>query len=125
MNTSVKNSPKTRIVLDTNILISALVFGGTPRLVTDLISEKLARPVMSPEIMTELRRTITEKFPDFIPGLGKYEKLLTRYADWVSLGGRTITISRDPDDNRVIETAMLGKCQYIISGDKDLLSIGG
>jgi putative PIN family toxin of toxin-antitoxin system len=78
---------------------------------------------MSEELMTELRRVIVERFPRARPQLEIYEKLLRRYAIWVPLGNDTIAISRDPDDDKFIETAMTGSCQYIVSGDKDLLDL--
>jgi putative PIN family toxin of toxin-antitoxin system len=119
----VTNIKTTRVVLDANVLVSALVFGGTPRKVTDRIASKTIRPVMSEAILTELRRTINAKFPAHVPGLARYEKLLRLYAIWVPLGSHTITASRDPDDNAILETAVLGKCQFIVSGDKDLLDL--
>ena len=124
MNTNVKNAKnKPRIVLDTNILVSALVFGGTPREVTGLIAKKAVIIVMSEETLTELRRIIAVKFPKFIPKTAQFEKLLRRYARWVPLGNHTVTMCRDPDDNTFIETALAGNCDYIVSGDKDLLSL--
>ncbi|MDF1488648.1 putative toxin-antitoxin system toxin component, PIN family [Tessaracoccus caeni] len=42
----------------------------------------------------------------------------------VELGGITIEVCRDPDDNRVLETAVLGAADWIVSGDKDLLTLG-
>lgn len=116
-----KNDQKPiRVVIDTNVLVSALVFGGTPCKVTDLIPDKLIRPVMSEEIMSELRRTITNVFPKHVPGIARYERLLRKYALWVPLGSQVINVSRDVDDNFIIETAVIGKCSYVISGDKDL-----
>ncbi len=114
---------KPRVVFDTNVLVSALVFGGIPRKATDLIASKSVRPVMSEAILTELRRIISVKFPDFFPALIRYEKLLRHYAFWVALGGQVVSAVRDPDDNAMLETAMVGKCQLIVSGDKDLLSL--
>ena len=70
--------------------------------------------------MSELRRIITSKFPEHIPGIARYEKLLRKYAIWVPLGSHIITVSRDINDDAIIETAVIGKCSYIISGDKDL-----
>ncbi|MBI2327099.1 putative toxin-antitoxin system toxin component, PIN family [Candidatus Curtissbacteria bacterium] len=42
----------------------------------------------------------------------------------VPLQGRDFNL-RDPDDNKVLETAVVGKCNYLITGDKDLLTLGG
>ena len=119
-----KSPHKIKAVLDTNVLVSAFVFGGVPRQVTDMIPEKLFWPVMSEEIMSELRRIILAKFPQHASGLPLYEKLLRNYAMWVPLGAATVTVCRDPDDNKIIETALLARCQYIVSGDNDLLAIG-
>lgn len=112
---------KVSVVIDTNVFVSALVFGGNPRKVMDLITDKVVRLVMSEEIMTELRRVITLEFKEHINGLARYEALLKISAAWVPLGRRIIVVSRDPDDNKVIETASASGAQYIISGDKDLL----
>ncbi len=73
--------------------------------------------------MTELRRVITAKFPRHVPGILKYEKLLKRYAIWVKLGSQTVSVSRDPDDDKFIEAALLGGCTYVVSGDNDLLDL--
>lgn len=50
-----------------------------------------------------------------------FEILLEQDSETVRLGSITIAVCRDPDDNCIIETAVLGACNYIISGDKDLL----
>jgi predicted nucleic acid-binding protein len=42
----------------------------------------------------------------------------------VPLGAHTITVCRDPDDNRILETAVIGGCDLIVSGDSDLLTLG-
>lgn len=49
--------------------------------------------------------------------------MLESDATWVRLGGVTLDVSHDSDDNKFIEAAVLGDCHYIISGDKDLLDI--
>lgn len=112
---------KPRIVIDTNVLISALVFGGRPRLVTDLVGEALVVAVTSEEIMTEFRRIIVARFPEFSQNGAQLEQLLRKYARWVKLGSVNVTVCRDPDDNKVIETALIGMADYIVSGDNDLL----
>jgi uncharacterized protein len=120
----VKKDKKVRIVGDTNVFISALVFGGKPRQVIDLLSEQAIDAVISAEIPTELKRKVLSKFPAFADELSQLEKLLGRDARAVELGGIRVTICRDPDDNKFLETAILGDCQYVVSGDKDLLTLG-
>ena len=114
-------SGRPRVVLDTNGLLSALVFGGKPRQVVELLARGMIEVVISPEILTEMRRKIAGKFPDFSNELALMELLLEQEAELVMLGGITVSASRDDDDNRILETALVGSCNYIVSGDKDLL----
>ncbi len=121
---SVQKGPNSfRIVVDTNIFISAIVFGGKPRRLINLIADDAVTLITAQELLTEIRRIIVAKFPDFFEDLARVEKLLDSDAIWVRLGGVTVTESRDPDDNKFIEAAVLGSCDYIVSGDKDLLDI--
>lgn len=115
-----KNRNSLRVVIDTNTYVSALVFGGKPRLTLEWWLEH-GSIIISAEILTELRRVVRAKFPDFIDELSKLEKLLERDAVRVDLGSVHVAVCRDPDDNRVIETALIGNCRFIVSGDKDLL----
>ena len=96
-----KSTPSNiRIVIDANVFISAIVFGGNPRKVIDLISEDLVTLVMAEEILTEVKRIIVSKFPEFLADLEKVEKLVESYADLVKLGTITVSASRDHDDNK-------------------------
>lgn len=116
------NKPS-RIVIDTNVWISALVFGGAPRAVFEHALRQGVTIVVSEAILTEVRRTLHDKFPDF---LDDFEALLVALSSIVSvvpLGEITIRVSRDPDDNAIIETAVIGNASVTISGDKDLLSL--
>jgi putative PIN family toxin of toxin-antitoxin system len=111
----------TVIVIDSNVWISALIFGGNPGKILKLFVDNKVEVVMSEEIITELRRIIINKFPLFVNSLNLLEASLRKDTVFVQLGSITIDASRDVDDNRIIETAYIGKAQYIISGDKDLL----
>ena len=110
-----------RIVLDTNIFLSALIFGGKPRQLIEMLARGQIEVVISEPILTEMRRKVSQKFPGFAGELEQMELLLEQDAELVKLGAITITVCRDPDDNRILETAVLGKCSHIITGDKDLL----
>lgn len=109
------------VVIDSNVYISALVFGGTPRQILTMVSLKQIQPVMSEHIMGEVRRILAAKFPDFVVSGAMLEQLLKDQATWVPLSAAFIDVCRDDDDNRVLETAVIGKASALITGDKDLL----
>ena len=111
----------TVIVIDSSVWISALIFGGNPGKILKLFVDNKVEVVMSEEIITELRRIIINKFPLFVNSLNLLEASLRKDTVFVQLGSITIDASRDVDDNRILETAYIGKAKYIISGDKDLL----
>ena len=116
-----KNSPKPSIVIDTNVWLSGLIFGGQPGRLIRMFAEGQLLVVISEELLTELRRIINEKFPGYLSHLDLLEDSIRQGAELVKLGSRKVAVSRDSDDNKVIETALIGKCQYIVSGDNDLL----
>ena len=120
MSIKVGHEKNLKAVLDTNVFVSALVFGGKPQVVIQWLVEN-GSIYISQDILTETRRIVHAKFPNFIIDLARLEKLLERDALWVVLGSTKVNICQDPDDNMIIETALLGQCNYIVSGDNDLL----
>lgn len=120
---SQKAKPNKIIVIDSNVWISGLIFGGNPGLILKMFAQGDLTVVYSEELMSEIRRKIYRKFPLFAPKLELLEHSIRIDANLVKLGRETIKICRDEDDNKVIETAVLGNCQIIISGDKDLLTL--
>ena len=119
-----KSAPNNlRVVIDTNVFISSIVFGGKPRKLIDLIADDVLTLITARDLLTEIRRSIVAKFPSFLEDFVKVEKLLESDAIWIRLGAVTVNVSRDIDDNKFIEAALIGDCNYIVSGDKDLLDI--
>jgi len=112
-----------RCVIDSNVWVSALVFGGNPRKIFTNVVQNGWRVVVSEEILTEVRRILNQKFPDFVQDFEDLVTVLQPYVSIVKLGSESVTVSRDKDDDMVIETALLGKADFIITGDKDLLVI--
>ena len=111
-----------RVVLDSNILISAYVFGGKPELVLKLIITEQAHAITSPSIKDELFGVLRKKFgvtPSEILEIQNEIDLIF----YTVYPKNTFHIVRDDDDNRVLEAAVEGNCDYIISGDKDLLDL--
>ncbi len=117
------NGQKQYVVVDTNVWLSGLVFGGRPGEVLKKFADGDIIVVISEECLSELRRKITEKFPLFVSQLERLEASLRKDAVFVPLGAHTVNVSRDQDDNKFIETALAGNCQYLVSGDRDLLDL--
>lgn len=113
-----------KIVIDTNVYLSALLFGGNPRKVIERALLDGHTVVISEEIFTEMRKVISTKFPKFLVDYRAFEALLQNQALLVSLGEIAVQVCRDPKDNMIIETALTGRCDLIVTGDEDLLSIG-
>jgi uncharacterized protein len=112
-----------RVVLDTSILISAaLSASGKPAAVLDHVLQQ-AILVMSAETFHELTRKVLEsEFDKYFRGNDRAD-LLTRIAsgsEWTEISER-VSVCRDPKDDMMLETALAGRADCIVTGDKDLL----
>jgi len=116
----VKKPPK--IVLDTNLIISALIFAGKPQQVYNLILEKQIIGITSPILLAELTEVLTKKFNFELIRVEQLEKIIKKHFKMV-IPKQTVKILQDIDDNRVLEAAAEDKCNYIVTGDKDLLTL--
>ena len=111
------------VVLDTSVWISALEFGGIPdlALVRALTEDQVA---ISDFIRTEIMRVLTGKFARDPAELeGQLDELLVQ-ALFVEVTGEITGVCRDPNDNAILETAWKAQADYLVAGDKDLLSLG-
>ncbi len=114
----------TRVTLDSNIYISALVFGGKPmRLLAAAIEGEIEVAISAP-IVEEVRRVLQTKF-------GWSEERVVEAMETIGVAAEPVTatitldvIQTDPDDNRVMECAVAAGSEFIVSGDSDLLAIG-
>ena len=110
-----------RIVIDTNVFISALFFDGMPEKVIDLVLSGAVTAVITHEIFQEYEDTLHDmiqkaRSKDF---RFSFSDLLERLL--VVEPQATKLICRDPDDDKFIDCALSASCDYIVSGDKDLL----
>ena len=113
-----------RIVIDTNVIASAVFFGGRPYQLLRYIMEDYVEVVASKEIVDEYEEIILrlqQKYPAITTKIPFHDILAKLEIIRVS---SDIHVSRDPDDDKFISCAVDGKCLYIVSGDNDLLSIG-
>jgi len=113
-----------RVVIDTNVIVSVLLFGGVPAQLITLWKNKTITPLVSSEIMAEYLRVLAyAKFrltEDEINALLTGEILPWFEVITASKGSPFVTL--DPDDDKFIWCAMAGKAACIISGDEHLLA---
>ncbi len=112
-----------RVVPDTNVLVSAIVFGGPPRRLVELAAEGHVRLILSPPLIEELREVLRRKFGFSDAAAYQAEALLRRISIVVQPEREVAIISEDPEDNRVLEAAHAGDADVIVSGDRHLLSL--
>ena len=113
------------IVIDTNVVISALLFGGGPGKLIELWKKKRIRPLISEEIMTEYLRVLA--YPKFKLSEEEinyiiHQEILPFFKVVKSIPGPSI-IKKDPDDDKFIQCAEAGNAKTIISGDQHLLTL--
>lgn len=121
MNTGTAENP-VKVVLDTNIFISALVYGGVPEKVLRMILTKELQVVISPVLQAELTDIMTKKFPLSLADMYLLKEEMERSFIIVN-PHMDLDVVRDNDDNRVLEAAVEGECDFIITGDQDLLEL--
>lgn len=111
-----------RVVLDTNVLVSSLIFGGKPQQTENLILEKKIVGITSPMLLAEFTDVLAKRFSFNESRLRQAEKKIKK--NFVIVKPRaTIKILKDDADNRVLEAAVEGDCRFIITGDKELLDL--
>jgi len=111
-----------RVVVDSNIYISALLFGGKPREVIALAENRLLDIYSSEPIKNEVERVLRDKFrwsKERVAAAASYLWSLSRPVDPQC----TVSDCPDPDDNRVLECAIEAKATFIVTGDEHLLAL--
>ncbi len=112
-----------RVVADTNVFISALMFGGLPGRFLDLALRRRFTLVTSKAILDELDEKLRGKFAvSESDALGIRAKLESS-AVLADPDFQLNAVPDDPDDNCVLECAVAGKADWIVSGDRHLLRI--
>ena len=113
-----------KIVIDTNVVASALLFGGKPRQLLHLAVQEKVKACVSEQIVNEYKEIIerlSKKYPN------KKTRGVT-FSDFIAatdfvIPSRKITACRDSGDDKFIECAVEAKSLYIVSGDNDLLTL--
>jgi putative PIN family toxin of toxin-antitoxin system len=111
-----------RVVLDSNIYVSALVFGGNPRAVLELAERQLFEVSISGPIKAEVQRVLGIKFAWPKTRIDEATASIWLLAQ-DTCPHQTVSDCIDPDDNRVLECALEAPAQAIITGDSHLLRL--
>jgi putative PIN family toxin of toxin-antitoxin system len=115
-----------RVVLDTNVLVSSLLFRGPTAAVHTAWTAGRFVPLVSRPVLDEYTRVLA--YPKFgltqgeIAWLVRHE--LLRWAEPVDVTSRVDAVKSDPPDNRFLELAADGKADLLVSGDSHLLDLG-
>jgi len=116
--------PIPRVVLDTNVLISCILFGGKPRQIIELVIKGKIKAYLSPVILAEFKDVIAR--PKFGLDPEACFAITKEIEDIFSFVFPNIVIERirvDPDDNAILECALAADAEYIVTGDPHLLNI--
>ena len=111
-----------KLVLDSNIFISAFYWGGNPQKVIDRIIEGFDELYISNEILDEIAEVMMRpKFKSEPQIIDTYIRTIERTGKKVFLTGTIKGICRDKDNDNKIECGVLAGADYLITGDDDLL----
>jgi uncharacterized protein len=105
-----------RVVIDTNVIISALNFGGNPKTVLELARKSHIRNITSPFILNEIERVLTRKFGWQMDVARKVISTIQGFSHVID-PPETIAVIKNPPDNRILECAAAGGADFLISGD--------
>jgi putative PIN family toxin of toxin-antitoxin system len=109
-----------RVLLDTNVLVAALVARGT---CGDLLEHgvRVHTIISSRELLDELEDVLVRKLRQRKADARSAAKLFAGTFTLVVPGSLAAPVCRDQDEDRVLATALSGQCTVIVSGDRDLL----
>jgi uncharacterized protein len=117
-----------KVVLDTNVLVSGLLFGGVPGQILTAWTAGAFGLVVSASILDEYRRVCRELAkgrPSLDASLDTLLALIAVHATVVDAPPLDEPVSADPDDEQFLAAARAGDARWIVSGDRHLLAVSG
>jgi putative PIN family toxin of toxin-antitoxin system len=106
-----------RVVADTNVLVSALLFGGPPEQIVLAGLRGEIQLLTSSPLLKELERVLKVKFKLNLHLVRNIIEEIKEVAELVEVSSHINVISYPDDDNRVLECAVDGKAEFIVTGD--------
>jgi len=114
---------KPRVVLDTNIYLSGIIFGGNCRHILDLAIEGKIIAISSLGILLEISQKLEKKFKWNKEKILRTIKTIGQTAEIVYPKIKLKIVKADKNDNKILEAGIEGNADYLVSGDKHLLNI--
>jgi len=114
----------TKVVFDTNILVSGHFWKGPPHRCLLAVEAGLVSLVLTEPIVAEFRQTLGEKFRVPVDEVDAIVGRLDTRAAHVVAPGRSGWVTQDPDDDKFIDAALASGATIIVSGDRHLLALG-
>lgn len=111
------------ITADSNIWVSAFNFGGIPRRLIDMADVGLIRIDISDDIIDEVLRVLRLKFEWPEESLAEAKAQMNEIGHKVTPGPKVDAVAEDPTDNRILECAVAGDSDYLVTGDNHLLKL--
>lgn len=118
-NKSTPSSIKWRIVIDTNVFVSAFIFGGKPKSIVQLWLKDKFILILSPFLLTEIL-LVLKRFGFNSNDLQSLRLILEEHSLHFSPISKA-KICRDLKDNAILDLCAASKADFLITGDKDLL----
>ena len=113
-----------KVVFDTNILVSAVLWHGAPYRCLLAVRAGLTELILSPPIVEEYRRVLIKKFSMTQGEAEENIAVIQKSTVLVDIPGTLKVVTDDPEDDKFIETALVAGAQWVVSGDKHLLGLG-
>ncbi|MEO1353992.1 MAG: putative toxin-antitoxin system toxin component, PIN family [Cyanobacteria bacterium J06635_15] len=115
-----------RVVIDVNVWVSGLLWGGVPGQVLKLAYESQITSCVSAELLLELETTLRRsKFRDRLQQrqqtVDGFVAIATAVSTTVQITDLTLPDLRDPADTKILATAIAAMADNLITGDQDLL----
>jgi putative PIN family toxin of toxin-antitoxin system len=113
-----------KVVLDSNIYISGIIFGGNPRKIIDLVIEGKIKLCISSDILIEIKEVLERDKFGFSSDITQQIILeIESLSEFITPTKKHSAVKRDAGDNIIIDCAVEADADYIITGDDDLLSL--
>ena len=111
-----------KVVLDSNIFVSSFFWKGNPRKVFDRVTNGVDELFITDEILDEITRVMSrKKFNLNINEIKDYVNVIESYSIKLICKSKLKKISRDIDDDKILQCGLEGNVDFIITGDDDLL----